>query len=53
MENGNLVSFIAYCKQRYSKEEPNEQNTASEELGAAIQHLIERLRECKPLTQIS
>ena len=53
MESGNLINFIAYCKQRHTEDQNKVEKTPSEELGVAIQHLIERLRDCEPLNQIS
>lgn len=53
MENGNLINFIAYCKKRHAEDQRPKEKIPSEELRVAIQHLIERLRDCKPLGQIS
>lgn len=52
MENENVVNFFAYYNQKNDVEQTEITTAPSEELGIAIQHLIQRLRDCKPLNQV-
>jgi hypothetical protein len=52
MENENLINFFAYYEQRNVSNQPKSDSSPSEELSIAIQHLIERLRDCRPINQI-
>jgi len=50
MEKGNIISLAAYRRQRIMQSNLAYQLEMEDELGQAIQALIQNLRECNPLT---
>jgi hypothetical protein len=49
MKNDNIIDFLAYAEQHSLPQELN--NMLSEDLGVAIDILIQRLRSRRPLEQ--